>query len=313
MSVSATKSGNLVNWFVVILAGLAAIFAALSFFARGNGTVGDDWEARVARAAELQTNKLYEAAIEEFAVLVDNPSIPESKRANYAFTIGEMFQDRMGNYENAAAYFIRARSLGARPALDSEIGRRLVECFENLGRSFDAARQLTNYTAADEEKKAAPGDVVVARIGEVDITLSEIERELQKLPVALQNEFATKEKKIEFVRQYVGMELLYKSGLRRGIDRKPEIVRQYADLKKQLVLDEMLRTEVQDKITVTPGELDLFYRAHKSDIFEDRPYEEVQARVEQEFMRLKQREKYTELLDGLITAEPVTIYEERIK
>jgi len=313
MSGSGDKSGKVVNWLAVILAGLAALFAALAFFGRGEVITQDDWEARVRRAAELQTNKLYQAAIEEFALLVDNAAIPDSKRANYAFTIGEIYQDQLGNFENAAAYFVRSRSLGARPALDSEIGRRLVECFENLGRSFDAARQLANYTAPDARKKAPPGEVVVARIGEREITLSEVERELQKLPVALQGAFVTAEKKVEFVRQYVGMELLYKSAVRRGIDRKPELIRQYADLKKQLVLDDILKTEILDKFTGTEADVDLFYRAHKSDLFGDRPFEEIRARVEQEYRRVKQREKYNELVDNLITAEPVTIYEERLK
>ncbi len=313
MSGSGYRSGKVVNWLAVILAGLAALFAALAFFSRGEVSTRDDWEARVKRAAQLQTNKLYQAAIEEFAPLVDNAAIPNSKRANYAFTIGEIYQDQLGNFENAAAYFVRSRSLGARPALDSEIGRRLVECFENLGRSFDAARQLANYTAPDARKKAPPGEVVVARIGEREITLSEVERELQKLPVALQGAFVTAEKKVEFVRQYVGMELLYKSAVRRGIDRKPELIRQYADLKKQLVLDDILKTEILDKFTVTETDVDLFYRAHKSDLFGDRPFEEIRARVEQEYRRVKQREKYNELIDNLITAEPVTIYEERLK
>ncbi|MFC1476102.1 hypothetical protein ACFLQW_03775 [Candidatus Zixiibacteriota bacterium] len=309
------KSGNTVNWLAVILAGLAAVFAALAFFTAGNGgkSAGDDWEARVQRAAELQNNKLYSAAIDEFMRLVENAAIANEKRANYAYTIGEIFQDRLGDYENAAAYYIRARSLGARPALDSQIGQRLVECFENLGRSFDAARQLANYTADDETQKAAPGEVVVAKIGEREITLSEVEREMQKLPPAFQSEFATPEKKLEFIRQFVGLELLYKSAIRRGIDRQPEIMTQYADLKRQLVLDEILKTDVLAKIEMSEANLDLFYQAHKTDLFEDKPKEEVRGRLQQEYMRLQQREKYGEMIDNLIAAEPVTIYEQNIK
>jgi len=296
------------------LSGLAAVFAALAFFTAltGGKTAGDDWEARVQRAAELQNNKLYRAAIDEFRQLVENAVIASGKRANYAYTIGEIFQYRLGDYENAAAYYIRARSLGARPALDSQIGQRLVECFENLGRSFDAARQLANYTTDDETQKAAPGEVVVAKVGEREITLSEVEREMQKLPPAFQSEFVTPEKKLEFIRQFVGMELLYKSAIRRGIDRQPEIMAQYADLKRQLVLDEILKTDVLAKIEMSEANLDLFYQAHKTDIFEDKPKEEVLGRLQQEYMRLKQREKYAEIIDNLIAAEPVTIYENKI-
>ena len=306
-------SANPASWLAVFVAGIAAVFAALAFFAGGGEVPGDDWEARVKRAVDLQTNKLYAAAIEEFVPLVDNPAVPKTKRANYAYSIGEMYQDQLGDYQNAAAYLIRARSLDPRPALDTRIGRRLVECFENLGRSFDAARQLANYTAGDDKQKAPAGELVVARIGEREITLSEVERELQKLPAGMQGEFSTPGKKIEFVRQYVGMELLYKSALRRGIDRQPELQQNYADLKKQIVLEQMLKIEILDKIEPTDVDLDVFYRAHKTDFFNDRPYEEVRAQVYQQYRGVKQREKYAELIGDLITAESVTIYEEHLK
>jgi len=309
------KSGHFLNWSAVMLSGVAAVFAALVFFGAGSGggPSTDDWESRVQRAAELQNNKLYQAAIDEFVALVDDAAVPRDKRANYAYTVGELYQDQLGDYENAAAYYVRARALGVRQALDSQLGQRLVECFENLGRSFDAARQLTNYTASDETQKAAPGEVVVAAIGEREITLSEIERELQKLPPALQAEFAAPEKKVEFIRQFIGMELLYKSAIRRGIDRQPEIMAQFTDVKRQIVLDEILRIEVVGKIQISDADLDLFYQAHKTDLFENKPKEEVMVQLQQEYMRLKQREKYTEIIDNLITAEPVTIYEKNIK
>jgi tetratricopeptide (TPR) repeat protein len=308
-------SGNTVIWLAVALSGAAAVFGALAFFGGGNGghAVAIDWEARVQQAVELQNNKLYQAAINEFAGLVENPAIPPEKRANFAYTIGEIYQDQLGDYENAAAAYVRARSIGVRPALESQLGQRLVECFENLGRSFDAARQLSNYTTDDESQKAAPGEIIVASIGEREITLSEIERELQKLPTALQTEFATPVKKLEFVRQFVGMELLYKSALRRGLDRQPELMAQFAELKRQLILEEMLQTEVVGKINISDADLDLFYQAHKTDLFGDKPKNEVSVQLQQEYMRLKQREKYAELIDKLITTEPVTIYEKNIK
>lgn len=308
-------SGNTVIWLAVALSGAAAVFAALAFFSGGNGghAVATDWEARVQQAVELQNNKLYQAAINEFTGLVENPAIPPEKRANFAYTIGEIYQDQLGDYENAAAAYVRARAIGVRPTLESQLGQRLVECFENLGRSFDAARQLSNYTTDDESQKAAPGEIVVAAIGEREIALSEIERELQKLPPAIQAEFSTPQKKLEFVRQFVGMELLYKSALRRGLDRQPELMAQFAELKRQLILEEMLQTEVVGKINISDADLDLFYQAHKTDLFGDKPKNEVSVQLQQEYMRLKQREKYAELIDNLITTEPVTIYEKNIK
>ena len=312
MTISGSVSRNIPGLLAVVLAGLAAVFATLGYFARGGGAA-DDWEARVRRAAELQNNKLYAAAAAEFAPLLDNPAIPDEKRANYAFTIGQIYQDDLHDYENAAAFFVRARAFHPRPGLDHEIGQRLVECFENLGRSFDAARQLADYTTPDDKSKAAPGDVIVAKIGDRQITLSEVEAELQKLPAAVQGEFTTPEKKKDFVKQYIGMELLYASAVRRGLDRNPELLRQYGELKKQLVLDQMLRTEVIDKISVTDTDLDLFYRAHKSDLFGDKPMNEVRPQIELEYRRMKQREKYAEMIEKLITAEPVTIYDDRLK
>ena len=115
------------------------------------------------------------------------------------------------------------------------------------------------------------------------------------------------------MKQYIGMELLYASAVRRGRDRQPELLQQYADVKKQLVLDGLLKTEIIDKITVTDADLDLFYRAHSKDLFGDKPFNEVRSQVEQQYRQMKQREKYAEMIDKLITAEQVTIYEDRLK
>ncbi len=312
MKTFTPASASLGIWLTVALAGIAATFAILAYLG-DDGLADGDWPARAARAAELQNNKLFTAAIEEYTALADNPAVPTPKRANYAFAAGEIYLDELADYENAAAFFIRARSLDPRPGLDKKIGQRLVECFENLGRVFDAARQLADYTAEDDKGKAAPGEIVVARVGEREITLSEIEGELQKLPPQVQAEFTAKEKKLEFVRQYIGMELLYKSAVRRGLDRTPEIQRQVADIKRQLILDKILQEEILAKITVSDSDLEFFFKAHQADLFPDKKLAEIRPQVEQEYRRVKQREKYAEMIDNLIDAEPVTIYEERLK
>lgn len=311
MNTSTRASASPGIWLAVALAGIAAIFAVLAYV--GGNTPGGDWQARATLAAELQNNKLFTAAIEEYTALTDNPAVPIPKRANYAFAAGEIYLDELADYENAAAFFIRARSLDPRPGLDLEIGQRLVECFENLGRVFDAARQLADYTAPDGKKKATPGDVVVARVGEREITLSEIENELQKLPPQVQAEFTTPAKKLEFVRQYIGMELLYKSAIRRGLDRTPEIRQQVADIKRQLILDKMLQEEILAGITVSNADLEFFFKAHQADLFAGRELVDIRVQVEQEYRRVKQREKYSEMIDKLIDAEPVTVYEQHLK
>ncbi len=311
----AQQSSTTALWVAVAFAALAAVFSGLVFLSQSGGVDSGDvnWQEQLDQAVELQNNKLYGAAIDEYADLLDISAVPAEKRANYAYTIGQIYQDDLGDYENAAAYYVRAQAIGPRPELEDQITLRLVECYENLGRSFDAARKVAGSTAEDDSQKPTEPGTVVARIGDREITMTEVERELQKLPVPLQKEFSPPEKKLEFLRQYIGMELLYKSGLRRGIDRQPAVMAQIADAKRQLVIDEILRTEILDKIDVSEADLDLFYQAHKQDLFEGKPKEEVQSQLQQEYMRLKQREKYTEMIDNLISAEPVEIYEQNIK
>ncbi len=311
----AQQSSSTALWVAVVFAAAAAVFSGMVLFFNAGSpeTAGPGWQEQRDQAIELQNNKLYQAAIEEYGQIIDNPAVPAAKRANYAYTIGEIYQNELGDYENAAANYIRARALGPRPELADKISLRLVECFENLGRSFDAARQLATSTAEEKEQQPAEPGTVVARIGDREITMTEVEKELQQLPVPIQKEFSSREKKLEFLRQYIGMELLYKSGLRRGIDRQPAVKEQLVDAKRQMVIDEILRTEILDKIDVSEADLDLFYQAHKEDLFEGKPKEEVRSQIQQEYMRLKQREMYSKMIDELITAEPVEIYEENIK
>ena len=100
---------------------------------------------------------------------------------------------------------------------------------EKMGHMVDAKRELDAATNIDAPAKAA-GDRAVARIGETPIYLSEVEEQIQTLPPQVQKQLLNQDEKLQFVHQYVGMELMYRAAERENYGENPEVKQQMREL-----------------------------------------------------------------------------------
>lgn len=103
-----------------------------------------------------------------------------------------------------------------------EINQRMVECLEGMGHSLAAQQEMEKYTSL-ESGKEKPG-VVIAKIGNRQITDIQVEVRLNELPPVLQKEYKSREKKLEFLKSYIVRELMYTTANRKGYarDKFPE-------------------------------------------------------------------------------------------
>jgi tetratricopeptide (TPR) repeat protein len=261
-------------------------------------------------ASELVDNKLYSQAVAEYDKLLDLGKLDKKKQANINYIVGNIYFDYLNDYENAAARFVKARFLNPESELKDKINKNLVICFERMGRSLEAQKQLERSTELSQTKTEKEGGVVVARIGNREITMIDLENEIEKLPPSVQTQFKDRQGKLKFLQQYVGTELLYDTALRRGFDKDKEVIEGAFQIKKQLMINKLLTEEIPQDIQISEGEIKLYYDAHKDD-FKDKELNEVKSQIEFELKRNKQQEAYNKLVQKMMEAEKVKIYDDK--
>jgi tetratricopeptide (TPR) repeat protein len=296
---------------ILTLLGVLLVFSVLIYLRWGELSKAKlDVSQQQDFASELVDNKLYSQAIVEYDKLLDSGELEAKKQANINYIVGNIYLNHLRDYENAAARFVKARFLDPDSELKDKINKNLVICFERMGRSLEAQKQLERSTELGQTKSRTEGGVVVARIGEREISMIDLENEIEKLPPSVQTQFRDRKSKLEFLQQYVGAELLYDTALRRGFDKDKDVTEGAFQMKKQLMINKLLTEEIPQDIQISEREMKLYYDAHKED-FKDKELNEVKSQIELELKRDKQQEAYSKLVQKMMEAEKVKIYDDQ--
>jgi peptidyl-prolyl cis-trans isomerase C len=270
----------------------------------------------------LYNRELYKQAVAEYERYLHDYPLDEREQANVTYTIANIYFDRERDYESALAYYLRVRELYPKSELIDDADKRIVECLERLQRSADAQQALEESTFLDKSQvtEKRPGEVI-AKIGNREITTGDLEFEMKRLPPYVQAQVKDKNKRIEFLRQYIATELLYDTARRKGLEKDPEVVEGAFQAKKSMMVQKLLQQEIAEKIDFQESDIELYYRANlsrytktdSSGKSQQLSFAEVKSQVTQDYIRDKQQEKYNELVDRMMRAESVVIYEDKVK
>lgn len=214
-------------------------------------------------AAALQQQELYAQAVAQYERYLDTPGLDDARRASVHYLIGNIHRENLKDYESALAHYTWIATLYGASPVAADAQRHAVECLEHLNRSLDARRQLSRMTALDPAQAAPDGSEVVARIGEREFTLRQLEQRIEELPDYYQQSLEAPDQKREFLRQILGAELLADAARRKGLDRAADTRRRIEGMETQILAEAMLQTEVRDAVTVTDADAQLYYDAHK--------------------------------------------------
>jgi tetratricopeptide (TPR) repeat protein len=302
---------NLFSLLILASVGILLVLAILIYLRLGSLSQAKiDVPQQQNFASELVDNKLYSQAIAEYDKLLDSGRLDKSKQANINYIVGDIYLNYLNDYENAAARFVKAKFLNPEGELKDKINKNLVICFERMGRSLEAQKQLERSTQLGQTETQGTGGVVVARIGDRKITMTDLENEIERLPPSVQAQFKDKASKLRFLQQYVGAELLYDTALRRGFDKDKDVMEGAFQMKKQLMINKLLTEQIPQNIEASESEIKLYYDAHKED-FGDKKLDEVKSQIESELKRQKQQEAYNKLVTKMMEAEKVKIYDDQ--
>jgi len=289
---------------------LLILLTLLLFEVKGIKSTKIDISSQQNLASELLDNKLYPQAIAEFDKIIESGKIDGKKAANLNYIIGNIYMNNLHDYQNAAVRYVKARFLSPDDELLTKINRNLVTCFERMGRSLDAQRELDKMTLLEKPDQQNQSGKIVARIGKREITMSDLENEIQKLPPSVSSQFKDKKKKIEFLKQWVANEIIYDAALRKGYDQNKDVIQSTFQMKKQLMINKLLKEEIPSDIQISESEIKLYYDAHKED-FKEKKLDEVRSEIESELLRQRQEEAYMRLVSQMMEAQKVKIYEDQ--
>jgi parvulin-like peptidyl-prolyl isomerase len=117
---------------------------------------------------------------------------------------------------------------------------------------------------------AAEADPIVIAAGNVTIRQSEFESALKTLPAEYQ-QYASGPGKKQFAEDFLRMKMLASEGMKAGLDKDPDVVRQLNLMRENLVANAQLQ-KVEKSITITDEDLKKVYESKKNE------YEQVGAR-----------------------------------
>jgi hypothetical protein len=263
-------------------------------------------------AGELQNNRLYQASVDEYLKILAYDNVDVKQRANVCYLIGRLYFDNLHDYSSAAAYFVRAREYDPEGSFIQEASKNLVASLEKLGNIVDAKRQLDAATDIEPTPRAA-GDVAVAKIGDREVWLSSVDDQIRSLPTDVQKRLLTREARLEFIRQYVGMELLYQAAVREDYLSNPEIQRQQEKMVKQLLVNKYVVDKVIPQVRADSSDVKNFYQANKDVRYKGQPYDSVRAQVFMDYQNDKAESAYSDYIARLAQAQRVEFYDQNVK
>jgi len=182
-----------------------------------------------------------------------------------------------------------------------------------MGRMIDARRELDKEVNLDSVYAANEGKTVVAKINDMPVYMDDIDEYVQMLPPQMQENYSTREDKIQAVKNYIGEELVYRAAVREGFDRNPEVLKTSDLLNRQVVVDKFVSQKVLGDVKIDQSDIRNFYTANKSMMFDDKPFDEVSQQVIQAYQQVKAQEAFKNYVSKLMQADNVQIYENKIK
>jgi len=310
------RAGALPAAFLVLA--LAAAFAGCS--GKGSGTEGEKIREY---ANALYNRELYSQAVREYENYLNFYKVSDAQKSNITFTIANIYFERLHDYENALAHYLRIKHVYPDKKLETQVDQQIVACLERLNRSSQAKQALDEATALDPSKVRSPRPgKVIARIGSRPITNEDLDYQLSQLPDYMRDQFRDKKQKLDFLRNYIATELFYDAAKRKGLEREKDVIEGAFQAQKSLMVQKYLQEEIAPQIKVSADDLRLYYRANTDKYAEkdnkgktkrQKSFEEAQKQVQEDTIREKQQQAVQQLLERMMTAEKVDVYDDLVE
>ncbi len=249
---------------VILLILILGLQAAL-FFRSGASGGETDVERLKTVASALQREGLHAGAAEYFERYLETASLDPEQAANLLYTVGQLYSENLNDPERALTAYAKLLELYPQSTIADKARRERVTSLQRLGRDYDAQRGLNQLTTAgaNEDKTPDSSGPVVATVGDDSIRMGDLEERILALPEYARKSFEDPSWKMELLRSMVLERLLAGAARRQGVGDSPELRKQIRQYEEQLLAQAVYKTEILDKVTVGPSDIQTYYDAHR--------------------------------------------------
>ena len=319
------ENKNLMILVVLLLAGFAANILTIQRSTKSD-PYGIDVRFTRKLATSMESKGLYANAVKEYAKLLASSNLDPKERAGIGFRVAEIYLDRLKNPDGALPYLLATKiiteELMTGSELDAKVDKRIVEALEKSGRTIDAANYLASASSIDPNENAvSTAEVIIAKIGSRNITLRDLEDEIQTLPPQLQEQFKGLDARRELLSNYIAKQLLLIAAERAGLNDDPSVERAARTARENAILAKYQQMEVDSKIWITESDVRAYYEANKDNfsVTDDEgnkttlTYDDVKDRARGLLENQKRRAIIDQTINRLRQSEGVEVHIDRLE
>ncbi len=245
-------------------------------------------------AMKLEDRNLMSAAAEAWSEYLTLAAPPANEAAAIELRIGKLRQTA-GDFERALAALYRAEQLasGNDQKLMDQIGDRIRECFQAMGRYGDLTRETAARTSLNPAQNGLSGGAVVAQIGDDKVTLADFDRlvqeridaaiaarpgaspaEIDLMRRQIEGSLADPKAREQQLQEIVTARVLAAEARKAGLHESDAFRRELLMISESLLGSRLMSRVVGERATVTPADVERFFAANK-----DRYTEQASAKI----------------------------------
>jgi hypothetical protein len=301
--------------FVNIAVSLAVLVVVVFLLATQQGQK-DPGPERLRRLAALyEANELPGPASFNYERYLEKASLSAEEEARIHYLLGNIYFEKLLNHEGALAHYLAADDLSPSASWKTEAQKRIIACLEKLGRSQDAQRMLEAKTSL-LSKPTADSSPLVAKVGEHEIRLSELNDAISNMSPDIQARYQSPEGKRFILDQMIKERLLYDLAQRKGLTQDEGIKKQLEQYQRMYLANLAFQMEMESRIKISEEDLRKYYDENQEAIRDKEgralSFEEVK---DQLILRLKSEranEIGEQLMQELEKLSGVTVYEDAL-
>ena len=141
------------------------------------------------------------------------------------------------------------------------VGRSIVACATAAVIALAGAGCDRGGPGRDDKAGGALASGVLAQVGDARLTDADLQR---LIPVELRESITGTEIR-EIIDRWVRTELLYQRATAEGMEKQPAVAARLREMQRDLLADELLRRELDKRVSIGNDELQAYYRAHQAE------------------------------------------------
>ncbi|MEE2743493.1 MAG: peptidylprolyl isomerase [Bdellovibrionota bacterium] len=211
-------------------------------------------------AGKLHAAGLTGQAAKQYELYLEKGKVDSSVRAKVSYSLGELYEHE-GHLEKAVSWFYKVELLDPKSSYVTEANKKIVALLEKLKKFRAAQSFMSEKTSLDD--KPVKGASIIARVGEQNIYDYQVNEYIDSLPANLKEKVKNPSVKKDILQKYVVDQLLWKKSKRLGLEKDPAFIKKLEQVTKQLLVDKLIKNEIESKISIQEDDLKNYFKANK--------------------------------------------------